>query len=131
MLSSFFHRFSVLFAAGAPGAGANGNNGSCGTHTGYLPSLWDNVPCSPDGLGPQISSVEDVLKIVGNVLRILIAISGMLAIVAILAAAIYYIISSGDAARVKKAKDILQNLVIGLILIIASYAIATYIAGAF
>ena len=105
---------------------------SCGTTSGVLPGLWDGITCdTSNGTGPSITSAEDFLKIVGNVLRILIAIGGMLTVLAILAAAVYYIISAGDAARVKKAKDILTQLVIGLVLIIGAYAIATFVASGF
>jgi len=64
-------------------------------------------------------------------MRILIAISGSLAIIAIFVAAIYYITSTGDPSRVKRAKEILINTVTGLILIIMSYAAVTFISGNF
>jgi hypothetical protein len=99
---------------------------ACGTTTGPLPSIWDNIPCT--GGNPDIGSVQDVFVVVGNVVRILIALSGGIAMIVIMAAAIYYVASTGDPARIQKAKAILTNMTIGLVLIIASYAILTYIA---
>ncbi len=103
---------------------------ACGTKTGVLPSLYDGLPC-PGNSTPQISSMQDVLIVIGNVVRILIAISGSVAIIMILVASIYYIISAGDPAKAKKAKDIIYNTVLGLVLIIVAYAIVTFIAGGF
>lgn len=104
-------------------------NSACGTRTGTLPSLYDNLGCV-DG-APTISSLSDIIRIVENLIRILIAISGALAVILILAAAVYYVISGGDPSKIKRAKDILLNTVIGLVLIISAYAIVTYIAGGF
>lgn len=103
----------------------------CGTtHGARLPSLFDNL-CTNTSNDVQITSLSDVAHIITNLVRILIAVSGSLAVIAILAAAIYYITSTGDPARVKKAKDILINTATGLILIIMSYAAVTFISGNF
>jgi len=110
---------------------------ACGTKTGFLPSLYDSggtgsgsFSCDAAG-NLHIQSVQGVLVIVGNALRILIAVSGALAVAAILAGAVYYVISQGDAGRIKQAKEILSNAIIGLVIILASYAIVTFIAGEF
>ena len=102
----------------------------CRTIHGVLPSLYQGL-CVGTGNEVQIKSISDVALIVANLLRILIAVSGSLAVITIMAAAIYYITSTGDPARVKKAKDILINTATGLILIILSYAAVTFIAGNF
>jgi hypothetical protein len=103
--------------------------GACGTNTGFLPGLWDGL--CPNGTTPELTTLADVLKLVGNLLRILIAISGGLAIIVIIVASIYYVASTGDPARIKRAKDILTNMAIGLVLIVSAYAIVTYIAKGF
>jgi Type IV secretion system pilin len=101
-------------------------NSACGTKTGTLPSLYDGLGCANGQI--QINSVSDVLKIVANVTQIGIMLAGGLAVVAILVAAIYYIVSGGDPGRTKLAKDILQYAVIGLVVIIISYALVSLIA---
>ena len=63
-----------------------------------------------------------------NITQIAIALAGGLAVLLILVAAIYYIISGGDPGRTKLAKDIIQNTVIGLVVIIAAYAIVSLFA---
>lgn len=105
-------------------------NSACGTSTGALPSLYDNIPCGPDANGvltPQPHSVADFFIVIANVVRIIIAASGGIAVIIIVVAAIYYITSTGQPDRIKKARDIIQYAAIGLILITLSYAIVTYI----
>lgn len=103
---------------------------ACGTTTGVFPSLWDGL-CSGGGTDPQIDSIQDALRIVANAARILIAGSGGVAVIVILVASIYYVASLGDPGRIKKAKDILTNMGIGLVIIIGAYAILTSIAAVF
>lgn len=105
---------------------ADAAQGSCGTTTGGLPGLWDGLNCDSAG-NVTLTAVSDVFVLVGNVLRILIALSGALAVIMIIVAAIYYVTSMGDPGRVKKAKDILTNLVIGLILLIGAYAVVDFV----
>ena len=102
----------------------------CITANGLLPSLYDHINC-PDGGTPQITSVHDVVVFVGNIVRILIALSGTLAVIAILGSAIFYITAAGDPGRVTRAKEILKNTAIGLAVILISYAAVTYVAGRF
>ena|SRR5664279_209410 len=102
----------------------------CGTKNGFLPGLYDNIPC-PDGRNFKLNSLGDALNIVWNISRILIAAAGALAVIFILVGAIYFIISTGDAGRVKKARDIITNAVVGLLIIIAAYAVVTSISGGF
>jgi hypothetical protein len=102
---------------------------ACGTNTGAFPSLYDGMQCV-DG-SPILTSMHDIVRIVGNVVRILIFASGALGVIAIMAAAVYYIVSAGDAGRVKRAKDIMVNTTVGLVLVIISYAVVTFIASGF
>jgi len=104
----------------------------CGTKSGLLPNLYDSVTCTSDAngtLAPQISSLQDLLVLGGNVVRILTALSGGLAVIVIIVAALFYITSTGDPARIKRAKEILINTTIGLVLIISVYAVVTFIIG--
>jgi hypothetical protein len=98
----------------------------CGTKTGKLPSLYKGL--CPSGT-VEITSLSDVLKLIANATQIAMGIAGGLAVLLILLASIYYIISVGDPGRTKKAKDIIQYTVFGLVLIIMAYAIVGFIAG--
>src|SRR5262249_8980938 len=110
-------------------------NNACGTNTGILPSLYDGLDCvasgNPPVPSPVLHSVSDSLKVVGNAMRILIALSGGLAVLAIIAGGTMWVISAGDPGRIKLGRDILFNAVLGLIIIIIAYAVVTFIAAGF
>lgn len=102
----------------------------CATNKGFLPGLYDNISCGSDGQF-NISSVQDFLTVIANIVRILIAVSGGIAVIVIIVAAIYYVTSAGDPGRIKRAKDILLNMTIGLFLIMGAYALVTWIGKGF
>jgi hypothetical protein len=103
---------------------------ACGTRTGLLPSLYDNISCNADGI-PQIKTVAEAVKVVGNGGRILIAVSGGIAVAVIIVGGMYYIASAGDPGRIKRAKDIIVNTVVGLAIILVAYGVVTFIAKGF
>jgi len=53
-----------------------------------------------------------------------------LAIILLLVGAVYFILSTGDPGRVKRAKDIIQNTIIGLVIIIMAYGAVTLVTAA-
>jgi hypothetical protein len=99
---------------------------ACGTNTGILPSLYDGLGCT-NGT-PTITSLQDVIVIIGNLAQILLALAGGLAVIFIIVGAIFYIISAGDPGRIKRGKDILTNAIVGLLIILSAYAVVTFIA---
>lgn len=102
--------------------------GQCGTSTGFLPGLYDGL-CN--GNNVEIKSIQDVFIVVANITRIMIAASGGVAVIFILVGAIYYIVSAGDPGRLKQAKDILTNSVVGLVIILVAYSVVTFITSKF
>jgi hypothetical protein len=102
---------------------------SCGTKTGFLPSLYDNIDCPGNNI--QIHALSDVLILAANVVRILIAVSGALAVIFLIVGGIYFIVSAGDPGRVKTGKDIISNSIVGLIVVLVAYAVVTFIAKGF
>jgi hypothetical protein len=102
---------------------------ACGTKTGFLPSLYDGIACP--GNDVQIRGLDDIWLIVANVVRILIASAGALAVIFIIVGGLYYVTSAGDPARLKQAKEIIVQAITGLIVIIAAYAVITFIGSKF
>jgi hypothetical protein len=103
---------------------------ACGTKTGFLPSLYDGLSC-PTGNAIEIRSLNDIWTVVANVVRILIASAGALAVIFIIVGAIWYITSTGDPARIKRAKEILVQSITGLIIVSIAYTAVTFIASGF
>jgi hypothetical protein len=103
---------------------------ACGTRTGVLPSLYDGITCDGNGV-PMIKTVAEGVKVIANGGRILIAVSGGLAVIVIIAGAMYYIASAGDPGRIKRGKDIIINTTVGLAIIMVAYGVVTFIAKGF
>lgn len=53
--------------------------------------------------------------------------AGVICVLVIIVAGYFYVTSSGDAARVKKAKEAIFGAVIGLVLILMAFAITTFV----
>jgi hypothetical protein len=104
--------------------------GNCGTNTGVWPGLYNGLPCNANG-DPQLQSVSDALKVVGNVVQILIFAAGGLAVFFVIVGAILWIASGGDPGRIKTGRDMMTNAVVGLLIVIASYAVMHFIAQGF
>lgn len=102
----------------------------------FPPGLWDGLCTGKDCTitGPQditITSAQDILILVANAIRIATAFAGALAIIFIVVGGIFYVMSSGDPGRVRRAKDIITNSVIGLVITALAYTVVSFIAGNF
>ena len=75
-----------------------------------------------DGDGDLVGSVTGILNAV-------IAVLGIVAVVVIIIGGVSYMTSSGDAGKVKKAKDTILYGVIGLVIVALSFAIVNFVIG--
>jgi hypothetical protein len=105
---------------------AGDNN--CGTTTLFGHGLYDGL-CS--GGQVNITGVADISRLIANVVLILVSAAGALAIIFIIVGGIFYVTAAGDPARLKRAKEIIMQSVVGLLVISLAYAVVTFIAGQF
>lgn len=77
-----------------------------------------------------IHALTDIYVLIGNVIKILLSFVGLLSVIFIVVGGIFYILSTGEPARIQKAKSIITNAIIGLIVALVSYAVVTFISGA-
>lgn len=73
------------------------------------------------------TSTSDFAQIVENVLLWMLSVAGFLAMLTFIVGGIMYMTSSGDEQKVGNAKKIIKWTIIGLTLILASYAIIVVI----
>ncbi len=69
----------------------------------------------------------DISIFVGNIIRALLGLLGILILIFILYGGYLWLVSGGNEQMVKKAKDILTSAFIGLIIVLAAMAITTFI----
>ena len=85
--------------------GGNGNIGSCATTTCIDPN-----------------------QMVDNLITWVISVAGIVAAVFLIYGGVSYIMSSGDPAKVKKAKDTILYSVIGLIIVALAFVISSFVS---
>jgi len=88
--------------------------------------LIGNPPSNPTGFIPPSKFSETV----ANVFTILITIAAIAATFFIIRGGLDYVMSGGDASKVKTAQATLQYAVLGLVVAIAAFAILQLIKGA-
>ncbi len=70
---------------------------------------------------------NDLIGSVTGILNAVIAVLGIVAVIVIIIGGVSYMTSSGDAGKVKKAKDTILYGVIGLIIVALSFAIVNFV----
>ncbi len=72
-------------------------------------------------------STTDVRVVAARIIRTFLGLLGIIALVLILFAGFRWMTAGGNEEKVEEAKKILQNAVIGLVIIISSYAITSFV----
>lgn len=77
-----------------------------------------------------LSTTTSLPVLVGNIIRTFIGLLGIIFLLLAVYAGFLWLTAQGDDKKVTTAKTLLKNAVIGLVIIIASYAIAQFVIGA-
>lgn len=72
-------------------------------------------------------SDRDVWDITQTIINVIIAVLGIVAVVVIVLGGVNFVISQGDPAKTKKAKDTILYGVIGLAVALLAYAIVNFV----
>ena len=76
---------------------------------------------------PNVSNVSNLQSVITNILNSIIAVSGIVAVIFIIIGGINYMTSSGDSAKVQKAKNTILYACIGLIICALAFAIVNWV----
>jgi amino acid transporter len=105
-------------------------------------SLAVIIPVNAAGLGDAFSANTigaaangydtntDIYQIIGTVISTALSLLGVIFIVLIIYGGIMWMTSEGDEGRVEKAQKIIREAVVGLIIVLAAYAISYFIINA-
>lgn len=69
--------------------------------------------------------------VISGALNLFYFITGSVAVVVIIVAGYYFVLSGGNPSTIAKAKSTILNAVIGLIIVIIAFAITNFITGSF
>jgi len=73
------------------------------------------------------SKGDSATELIGTLVNVLLFVVGAIATVMIIVAGIFYVISSGDAGKVAKAKNTLTYSIVGLVVAFLAYAIINWV----
>ena len=78
-------------------------------------------------LGGTVTGPGAIAKIVGDVIKVFLGVLGVIFVVLIIYAGFLWMTDLGDAKKAQKAKDLIKNAVIGIIIIFVSYGLTDFI----
>ena len=70
---------------------------------------------------------NNLVDSITNIINAIIGVLGIVAVIVIIVGGIGYMTSSGDAGKVKKAKDTILYGVIGLVIVVLAFAIVNFV----
>ncbi len=83
--------------------------------------------CIEDAKIPGLSENPDLKAVVVAIVGILLGFLGIIAVIIILWGGFIYMTASGDSAKTDKAKSMIISGIIGIIIILAAWAIANFV----
>lgn len=84
------------------------------------------VPASVKKAAGCKGNSDDLQKNITNILNAIIGIAGLVAVVFVVIGGIQYMTSTGDAAKVQKAKNTILYALIGLVICALAFAITNF-----
>lgn len=70
-------------------------------------------------------------NLLDSILNVTYFVAGTVAVIMIIISGIMYVISTGDAPKVARAKNILTYSIVGLVVVISAFAITNFVIGSF
>lgn len=70
-------------------------------------------------------------SVIDSVLNIVYMAAGIVAVIVIIVSAIFYVISQGDAAKIKRAKDGILYSIVGLVVVMLAFTLTNFVIGRF
>lgn len=78
--------------------------------------------------GPSFTTgATDLPTIIGSIISVLLSLVGVLLLVYLLYGGFLWMTAQGDETKVKNARNLIKNTIIGLFIIVAAYAIANFV----
>jgi len=90
----------------------------------------DSLDCAAGAANYQVVGEADPLQITSNIITALLSLLGVIFIIFMVYAGILWTSAGGDEKKVEKAKSIIKQAIIGIIIISAAYAISYFVMGA-
>ena len=77
--------------------------------------------------GSGIRTETNVYVVVGDIVKAVLSIIGVLLMIYLFTGGVMWMTSAGSSEKIKKAREMIVNAILGLVIVILSYAVATFI----
>ncbi len=81
------------------------------------------------GQSAGLGQPKPLTEMIGQIINIALGFLGIVLLFYLLYAGFLWMTAGGDDAKVKKARGMINNAVVGLIIIVAAFAISTFVLG--
>ncbi len=96
---------------------------------GNLNNAGDNLKNVQNGIGGNVPT--DLSLMVGNVIKVVLSLVGIIFLILTVYAGYLWMTARGDDEQVNKAKEIIKSSIMGLFIVVSSYAITVFITSRF
>ncbi|MEI7452376.1 MAG: pilin [Candidatus Falkowbacteria bacterium] len=90
----------------------------------------DSLDCVAAKANYQVLNEATPLQITSNIITVLLSLLGIIFLIFMVYAGILWTTAGGDEKKVEKAKAIIKQTLIGLIIVLGAYAISYFVMGA-
>ena len=109
-----------VFAGGNTAGGSDGGGGNGGAGT-----AGENARSGVSNVNPGANT--DLLSMIQTILNVVFGVIGIVAVIMIVIGGVNYTISQGDSAKIQKAKNTIMYGIIGLVIVLLSFAIVNFV----
>lgn len=76
---------------------------------------------------PAEAEDTDLMETVQTIINVIVAVVGIVAVAVIVIGGVFYVISTGEPAKTKRAKDTILYGVVGLVVAVLAYAVVNFV----
>ncbi len=103
----------------------------CGAISGFPQKIFavdlGTSELNQAGTSAGVSTVSSLPLFIGGIIALVISFLGVLLLIYFVYAGVLWMTARGDEKQIGKAKDVMKNSVIGLVITLSAYAIASFV----
>ncbi|MBP8689135.1 Ig-like domain-containing protein, partial [Patescibacteria group bacterium] len=74
-------------------------------------------------------STKSIYAIIGSIIKVILSLFGIFATCIVVYAGVLWMTSKGEPEKINKAKEMMKNALIGMLIVVSSYAITSFLVG--
>ncbi|MBQ9029382.1 hypothetical protein IJ114_01265 [Candidatus Saccharibacteria bacterium] len=98
-------------------------------HDPICDTITDPVALEASGCTAPAEGEASVGQVAQNIINVVIAVLGLVAVIFVIVGAVQYMTSQGDPGKAKKARDTIVYAILGVVLAALAYTIVNFVLG--